>query len=169
MSADHLPEDLRRWPRDPYQILGVSPNCDALEARKAYSSLIRHFKPEQYPEHFRLIRQAYDAVKRNAQYRGLMNADAATDNDAPKPPGNSALFPIANIPSSPDLLQILWDQACNGKEAEAYGKMREMYEINPHGSELPARLYALLLANPELDPQRSPCDWLVRGVRSEPH
>jgi hypothetical protein len=160
MSADHLPEDLRRWPRDPYQVLGVPPHCDPLEARRAYTRLIRHFKPEQYPEHFRLIREAYDAVKRMAEYRQL---DQQDDEDGPE-------TPVADAPVGPiagDRLQTLWDLACDGREQEAYTGLREMYEANPHSSELPARLYAMLLANPELDPRRVPCDWLVRGVRGE--
>src|SRR5262245_58458528 len=79
----HLPEDIRRWPRDPYQVLGVAPRCDPLEARKAYTRLIRHFKPEQYPEHFRLIREAYDSVKRDALFFGSVNKQPAADGAAP--------------------------------------------------------------------------------------
>jgi hypothetical protein len=42
-----------------------------------------------------------------------------------------------------------------------------MCESGAHPGELPARLYALLLAYPELDPGRTPSDWLVRGVNAE--
>ncbi len=156
MSADHLPDDFRRWPRDPYQILGVAPRCDPREARKAYTLLIRQFKPEQFPDHFRLIREAYDAVNRHAQFLASINQDApqpAPDHAVPK--------------TTADSLDAVWSQACDGQEVEAYGRLREMYQVNPHGSEVPARLYALLLANPELDPQRTPCDWLAQGVRAE--
>src|SRR5271165_1058383 len=77
MSVDHLPDDVRRWPRDPYQILGVANRCAPDDARRAYTRLIRHFKPEQYPEQFRLIREAYDAVKRQAQFFGGFNPETA--------------------------------------------------------------------------------------------
>jgi hypothetical protein len=172
MSVHHLPDDLRRWPRDPYQVLGVAPRCDPLVARKAYTRLIRHFKPEQYPEHFRLIREAYDTVKREAQFLGSANGNAAADFAGPSPDAAAAVPSstpgLAQPAGGADMLQILWDKATGGQEEEAYGRLREMCEISPQGSELLAHLYALLLANPELDPRRTPCDWLVRGVRTEP-
>jgi hypothetical protein len=159
MSADHLPEDLRRWPRDPYQVLGITSGCDPLEARKAYTRLIRQFKPEQFPEQFRLIREAYDAVKFHLQYFG-QPATAAPGQD------NSDGSASTTRPAV-DGLQIAWDQACNGQEDEAYRRLRELYDMNPQDSELPIRLYALLLANPDLDAVRTRHDFLVRGIRSE--
>jgi hypothetical protein len=66
-----------------------------------------------------------------------------------------------------DSLDQLWKKACNGQEHEAYNRLRELWEIEPRGSEWPNRLYGLLLANPELDSHRSPCDWLARGVQAE--
>ena len=159
MSADHLPEDIRRWPRDPYQILGIAPRCDPREARMAYAQLIRQFKPEQYPEHFRLIREAYDLVKRDAQYYGSVNPTADPAAHSPEAAAAHA--------AKGDSVDAVWSQACAGQEALAYSRLREMYQINAHGSELPARLYSLLLANPDLDPQRTPCDWLARGVLAD--
>ena len=165
MSAPHLPDDLRRWPRDPYQVLGVAPRCDPLTARKAYTGLIRHFKPEQFPEHFRLIREAYDTIKREVQFFGSINTDAAADTGPPDTAAQPSSGP--DRPRQPDALEALWDRACDGQEEEAYRRLREMFETNPQGSELPARLYAILLANPELDLRNAPCDWLVRGMRAE--
>lgn len=168
MSDPHLPEDLRRWPRDPYQVLGVAPRCDPLVARKAYTRLIRHFKPEQFPEHFRLIREAYDTVKREAPFFASIHNDSEPDESAP-PADIAAAEPESSPdrPDKPDLLQALWDRACNGDVEEPYRRLRETYEINPQGSELPARLYAILLAYPDLDLRNAPCDWLVRGMRAE--
>jgi hypothetical protein len=169
MSDAPLPEDLRHWPRDPYELLGVPARCDARAARKAYTKLIRHFKPEQFPEHFRLIREAYETVKRQAQYYGQGTAGTPADEGAPDAatPSPTAAADLPQSTVGVDLLQIFWDKACSGQEHSAYAELREMYEINPHGSEVPARLYALLLANPELDALRTPCDWLARGARVE--
>jgi hypothetical protein len=129
--------------------------------------LIRRFKPEQFPEHFRLIREAYETVKREVQFLGPAGAEAA---GAAGPPA-VVLSEPGSVPAppadAPDVVQALWDKACNGQEEEAYGRLRTLYDANPHGSELPARLYALLLANPDLDPRRTPCDWLVQGARAE--
>jgi hypothetical protein len=171
MSGDHLPDDLRHWPRDPYQVLGVASPCDPREARKAYTRLIRRFKPEQYPDHFQRIREAYDALKLDAQYFGSFTPEEPADGASDLPDGGTpepVAAPELSPPTiKPDLLQVFWDMACNDQEDEAYRGLREMFEINPHGSEVPARLYAMLLANPELDPVRTPCDWLLRGMRTE--
>jgi hypothetical protein len=178
MSAHHLPDDLRRWPRDPYQVLGVAPRCDPLVARKAYTGLIRHFKPERFPEHFRLIREAYDTIKRDAPFFGMISTTAPADQGAADDALAGTRTPTADSaavvpPSGPDPLQhrdsveAWWRRACDGEAEEAYRRLRQMYEINPQNSELPARLYALLLAYPGLDMRNTPCDWLVRGVPAD--
>src|SRR5262245_65574254 len=68
MNDSSLPEDLARWPKDPYQLLGVTPNIDPRELRKIYTRLIRAYKPEQFPEHFRRIRDAYEIVLRQVEF-----------------------------------------------------------------------------------------------------
>src|ERR1700722_9372739 len=67
--ADELADDPNDWPLDPYALLGVGHGIDARELRKRYSALIRRFKPEQYPEQFRRIREAYDQVLMQEQWR----------------------------------------------------------------------------------------------------
>jgi hypothetical protein len=171
MSTPQLPDDVRRWPRDPYQLLGLNPHCSALEARRAYTQLIRRFKPEQFPDHFRLIREAYEAIKQSVPFARPAGGEPVEEQGDPFPsqsrPDDAATTDLPRAAPALDLLQILWNKACNGQEQSAYLELRRMYEIHPHGSELAARLYALLLASPDLDPRRTPCDWLERGVRSE--
>ena len=60
MTEHHLPDDLARWPEDPYEVLGVERPSDRSELRRAYTRLIRVFKPERAPEAFRRLRQAYE-------------------------------------------------------------------------------------------------------------
>lgn len=180
MSEHHLPDDVRRWPRDPYQVLGIAPRCDPNTARKAYTRLIRRYKPEQFPEQFRLVREAYDSVKRDTQFYSTIALpadtsaeDAVVAETATGENGDAVSSePIAaeaqpKWAPRPDELQTLWDMACDGSAEEAYRRLREMYQINPNGSELPLRLHALLLAMPELDLRNTPCDWLVRGMAHE--
>ena len=64
MSDSHLPDDVRRWPKDPFALLGISRNVDARELRRAYTRLIRDYKPEHCPDQFRLIREAYESAQR---------------------------------------------------------------------------------------------------------
>ncbi|HZZ81702.1 MAG TPA: J domain-containing protein [Gemmataceae bacterium] len=174
--SDHLPDDVRLWPRDPSQILGVTLPCDPAIVRKAYTRLIRKFKPEQFPEHFRLIREAYDVLKRDAVFWSYAHPPAQATPEQPDDEQASnetaAPLPVPDVPTLPipsqlDPLQLLWDKACAGADEEAYRGLRELYDINPQQAELAARLYALLLANPDMDHVRTPCDWLVRGLQHE--
>jgi curved DNA-binding protein CbpA len=64
MSAPELPEDVSLWPQDPHALLGVSPEVLPADLRRAYARLIRVYKPEQSPEQFRRIREAYETVLR---------------------------------------------------------------------------------------------------------
>jgi hypothetical protein len=220
MSASELPEDLSRWPADAYQLLGVERGVGPRDLRRAYTRLIRIYKPEQYPEHFRRIREAYENILRHAELFGFLHsqsgppsdetpaadppaADVGSDApqpDAPDVPGDSTavtlppllhgLFPPTEAPEilppprewqkidmpapnrharspGPRLneLQELWQRACAGEEATAYHHLVELDEVEPGRTDICLPLYWLLALTPALDPQRSPCDWLVRGLQ----
>lgn len=47
---------------DPYIILGVNRDADKTEIKKAYVKLIKKYKPENYPDEFKKIREAYDTA-----------------------------------------------------------------------------------------------------------
>ncbi|GAK55171.1 Dnaj domain protein 19 [Candidatus Vecturithrix granuli] len=47
----------------PYQILGIAPNADMAEIKRAYFKLVREFPPEEQPEKFKEIRKAYEQLK----------------------------------------------------------------------------------------------------------
>ena len=48
---------------DPYQVLGLPPESDDDAIRRRYLQLVKEFSPEQHPEKFSAIRQAYDSLK----------------------------------------------------------------------------------------------------------
>ena len=89
MAESHLPEDLNLWPIDCYRILAVSRDVVSLEAKRAYTKLIKIFKPEQFPDQFRRIREAYEQVLRNLEYQNLIKRDM------------NALSPVEPILSHP--------------------------------------------------------------------
>lgn len=66
MSSSELPEDYKLWPSDPYKLLNVSVGADPKEVKRAYTRLIKQFKPEHFPEQFRLLREAFDRVNTDA-------------------------------------------------------------------------------------------------------
>ncbi len=193
MPEPPLPEDLKRWPQDPYALLGVRPGASAKEVRKAYTRLIRHYKPEQYPEHFRRIRDAFETLQRYSQWFAPAPLDDGpapgppTDPDEgrqspPPPEGDFPNLEISDdaVPSWPwprnspgtqasaeeDELARLWERACAGEEREAYLAMRRMVDRPGSSAEICLRLYWLARVAPEVDPEQSPCHWLVQGLRS---
>jgi curved DNA-binding protein CbpA len=48
---------------DPWEVLGLSADCDDETIRRRYLELVRQFPPEQHPERFAVIRQAYDNLR----------------------------------------------------------------------------------------------------------
>lgn len=188
MSAPQLPEDLSRWPDDPFELLGVRPGIAPRDLRRAYTALIRTYKPEQFPEHFRRIRSAYEFVLRHvdlfqhfhfeeeveANGSGAEDdADEATETlPAPRRLSSDESDDEPDVPvvQTPvfDLhrdLQEAWELACSGKEAEAYERLRRVHETKPDESDVYLRLYWLLALMPEIDANRTPLDWLLTGVR----
>jgi hypothetical protein len=159
MSEADLPEDLARWPRDAYQLLGVPRDVAPRELRRAYTRLIRTYKPEQYPDHFRRIREAYEFVL-------FAVGNGARFLDEPSAPPETEEIKLARPSYTFDgALREAWDRACAGDEAGAYGQLRQLHESHPGQEDACLRLYWLLALQPELDAVRVPCDWLVAGLR----
>ena len=72
--SEHLSEDATNWPHDPYVLLGVSRDTDERTLRRAYTSLIRRFRPEHHPQEFQRIREAYEQVQQNLAFPGSWDA-----------------------------------------------------------------------------------------------
>ena len=49
--------------KDARQVLGVAPNAGDEEIRAAYLSKVKEFPPDQAPEQFELIRDAYEFLR----------------------------------------------------------------------------------------------------------
>ena len=48
---------------DPLAVLGISADSDDDAIRRRYLELVRQFSPEQHPEKFAAIRQAYESLR----------------------------------------------------------------------------------------------------------
>ena len=48
---------------NPYTVLGVDRKADLAEIKRAYFTLVRQYPPEEHPEKFKEIRQAYEQLK----------------------------------------------------------------------------------------------------------
>jgi hypothetical protein len=190
MSERPLPDDLAHWPDDPNELLGVSFGVSPRELRRAYNRLIRIYKPEQFPEQFRRIREAYEHLIRTAEFFAHRDEQAETtpagepqtlpapkeqESDdtasqwtagAPQPVEETPEEEVmpARAPRSEDELEELWDSAIAGCPAPAYERLVQLTQQFTGRTELYQRLYWLLTLWPDLDARRVPADWLVQGL-----
>jgi DnaJ domain len=178
MSEFHLPDDLSRWPSDPFELLGVSRNIERLELRRAYNRLIRKYKPDHSPEQFQRIRTAYDLLRNHIDEQEMISNltdevlqpfddtnrdDEATNNDA-EYPEEKTQFSILDIESEADKL---WKQAEQKEFLEAYRGLVELYDQTGGYEATRVRLYWLLKQVSIVDKTRDPCDWLTNRVMQQ--
>ncbi|MBN9523623.1 J domain-containing protein [bacterium] len=150
-----LPDDPTDWPADPFALLGVRPGASEQDVKRAYTRLIRRFKPEHAPEQFRRIREAYEACLQDFRWLAPP-ADAFWETAPPPPP------PEREPPPRGDEIDRLWELAVAGDEAAAYAGLAERAGARP---DVRLRLYWLLGLNPALDPDRSRHHWLAAALR----
>jgi hypothetical protein len=159
VSAPSLPDDPARWPTDPHELLGVPREVGPHDLRRAYTRLIRTYKPEQFPEQFRRIRAAYEAALRLAEFLAGAACGLATQEPLPLSRERQAAFDPAEDANA------LWELAAAGHEARAYAGLVDLFRRRPDQPDLPLRLYWLLALNPELDAGSDPCAWLADALR----
>lgn len=177
-----LPDDMSRWPSDPYALLGVTPGTPTREIRKSYTNLIRRFKPEHYPDHFRRIREAYDQVQQSEQWRTYapppesqpqpppsdttIPVDLSLEDAAPPPerPSEPNPPPIPISATSPSASDHLWDAACAGEHERVYRQLREQVQRGSAPEATYLQLYWLRVAFPEVDWDVKPIDWAIKAI-----
>jgi hypothetical protein len=183
MNEHSLPEDLSAWPSSPYQLLGVQFGVSPNDLRRAYTRLIRTYKPEQFPEQFRRIREAYEAVLSQVEFFRVIHQETQQSeepkSDEPKSqepnlslddpsPDPAVIVPRPWQPTADDAdeLDRLWQRACGGEEEAVYRRLVELHEAKRERTDVVLRLYWLLSLTPVLAPGRSPCSWLAEGLRA---
>lgn len=167
MSDSHLPDDVSQWPHDPFAILGVDRRADEKTLRSAYVRLIRHFKPEQHPEAFRRIRDAYEFLREGVGQWQYLDGGAETRSphrDAAKqnPPDTGTLKP-ADVALGP--ADEAWLAAENDDLAGAYARLRALHAEQPDDEHLCVRLYWIARLAPQIDPTVPRLEWLRQAIR----
>lgn len=198
MSDHTLPENPAHWPSNPYDLLGVRHGANRNELRRAYTRLLKLYKPERAPEEFRRLREAYEQATSWLPWNEepeprppVVNVEpqpSATAHpqhgDAPQPAPDDAAVESVSQPESetqpasepaqaaPRSVTVSFEQQADtywniwlDRPAEAYRALAQLVERQPHSTDLYARLYWILSLQPQLDADRTPCDWLARGLR----
>jgi hypothetical protein len=172
MSDAPLPENLADWPTDPFVLFGVTHAVSQRDLRKVYTRLIREFKPERLPEHFRRIREAYETLQQYAAWNEMRASGSeveplqmpvsAAETKAP----NETEATESTVRTPVETEESCWRWAVAGEPERAYRALGEMRERRPDQVGPYLKLYWLLLAMPGLDTTCAPADWLARGLAS---
>lgn len=182
-----LPDDPRQWPNDPFALFGIDYEAGHRDLRRAYARLIRQYKPEHHPEQFRRIREAYEAIEPLLRAR-----EAAETPQAPSGPPSRPVVPAATpsmppatpsmpvqtpteaaspsdapaaAPAEADPLDVFWQMAGTPRSAEGYRELARCIAADPQQEGVYLRLYWMLVVEPELDPLRHRCEWLIEGIQ----
>lgn len=179
MSDPRLPENLDQWPDDPFALLGVTYASNRRDVKRAYAQLIRVYKPEHFPEHFRRIRDAYELLDQRLAWAEAN--PAAELDEAPSSTDSAELFrddenaeAAGDAPGQPSLEPVrfaspdrddLWQNARQGNLAEAYAHYSQLAQQGRGDELMFVRLFWMLRLTPEIDAARDARDWLVAGLK----
>ncbi len=180
--ADELSEDPRHWPQDPFELLGVAVGSSETDIKRAYTRLIRRFKPEHFPDQFRLIREAYEAALEGLTWRRHFTSSvppppvvsefkptAAESSEArttePEPADTPAQAEREPLHVPRDAVAEAWNLATSGRASEAYSRLIELSRITPDDPNIALRLYWLIAVYPAVDAERTRHDWLFAALK----
>jgi hypothetical protein len=160
-DASPLPDDLSRWPADPYELLGVKPGVDEKELKRAYQRLLRLYRPDHKPDEFRRIREAYEAIRDHGQWFAfLANQGAATGQELPDRERSDSESRAEHEPlprtTVDQLLATAAGLARDGHTTEAYAQFSKLAVDYPARAEPYLACYWLLRFEPALDRMQKP-------------
>jgi hypothetical protein len=176
MGDSSLPDNLDQWPADPYKLLGVHHASSRKDVKRAYARLIRVYKPEHFPEHFRRLRDAYELLDQRLAW--MESAGIVEEVNVPVPEEHASPNPFdvpepeepAEVPETPLKFASperdgLWEKARQGDLSMAYKHYSKLAGSGRAGEELFLRLFWMLRLSPELDSARDARDWLLAGLK----
>ncbi|MFO1043194.1 MAG: hypothetical protein U0941_15485 [Planctomycetaceae bacterium] len=126
--AQHsLPHDITQWPNDASAILGITDSATRKDVKRAYTRLIKQFKPEHFPEHFRRLREAFDQVDACLQWQERLEVFGIKVQINDEPPASDSVTSDADavsesavaVPQQPPTSSIEDDILVVTSQAEA--------------------------------------------------
>ena len=81
-----------------WQMLGLAPDADERSIKRAYARLLKVHRPDENPDEFQRLRQAYEATMAEAQWRAQADEEVSCVSlDVSEPTPDSS--PIAQAPA----------------------------------------------------------------------
>lgn len=107
--------------RDPFKVLGIEPTSDKKQIKKAYAKLAARYHPEEYPEKWQEIHEAYEAA---IQFASAIREDAWTEEEEQK---KSDSFSGLENRAEADSI-VVWEENTEQKTAVEVSTEKEYIE-----------------------------------------
>lgn len=170
---------MAEWPQSSQELFGIGTRFGARELKKAYSKLIRFYKPEHYPSEFARIREAYEYLLHWASDDKIESSEELplplnVINDEPRLETQSELHAPNELQESDRKGGIRqnpkahsdanWKLAGHGELNKAYLGLVAGTKDHPSFDLNYLRLFWLICTHPELEKERYPAHWLMKGI-----
>ena len=107
--------------RDPFKVLGIEPTSDKKQIKKVYAKLAARYHPEEYPEKWQEIHEAYEAA---IQFASAIGEDAWTEEEEQK---KSDSFSGLENRAEADSI-VVWEENTEQKTAVEVSTEKEYIE-----------------------------------------
>lgn len=107
--------------RNPFKVLGIEPTSDKKQIKKAYAKLAARYHPEEYPEKWQEIHEAYEAA---IQFASAIGEDAWTEEEEQK---KSDSFSGLENRAEADSI-VVWEENTEQKTAVEVSTEKEYIE-----------------------------------------
>ena len=133
--TEQLTDNTDEWPVGPFELLGIPRTAERAEIRRAYSVLIRRFRPETHPKQFQRVREAFEAVLVAIETRGQNSADIRIDLTAliPREDAVALQRPLESQSATPvaastfsDAADLVWSRFSNAPDVSQYNDIRKL-------------------------------------------
>lgn len=168
-----------RWellPRDPATFFRLSANFDLRDLKRAYSQLIRQFKPENYPNEFQRIRAAYESLLKMVRDDQIGGSTPAKNWPVSVDPAHSA--PSNPLPRAARRRPLRTESALPepGPPVEDPSPIQQYEQLKSRPAKSPGDYMTLALLS-DLVPAESAAtvagesfvDWILAGLAEHPN
>lgn len=111
--------------RDAYEILGIDQDADTKTIKRAYAELVKQYHPEEQPEEWKRIHDAYELAIRSSEQAGRrMSSEQTGSQIASEQTGQEDIF--ADIEERAQKQQSTEDKEYQGKFDSAMNEIRRI-------------------------------------------
>jgi hypothetical protein len=149
MNNQSLSENLEDWPVNLHEHFGVETNATERDLRRAYHRLIKVYRAEEYPNHFRKLTESYETLRAQIAYQESLTQKAEQDDDNdvgwfPSPPPDRNP-PESQSPSTETISQslMIWERAGDERLGTVITQLEKYCQISPREEEATLQLFWL--------------------------